>query len=380
MYPSVEKRPLQVLLTSTSYPHDASDWRGIFIMHISAALAGSGQVNLRQWAPPGDKGPGVIDASKKEEAKWLAELMQRGGISHWLRAKPMAGIGAAIKLLRMLHAVYRRNRDVDLYHINWLQCALPLPADGKPILVTALGNDMQLLYMPMMRHALRRVLRGRRAMLCPNAEWMVEPLRESFGDLAEIRPIPFGVDPQWYAIRRQPEEPPCWLVITRLTEKKLGPLFEWSEPLFRDGRRQLHLFGPLQEQVAIPDWVSYHGPATSRQLVDEWFPRAQGLITLSHHAEGRPQVMLEAMASGMPIIASYLPAHADIVENGTTGILCGSQTEYASALERLEDQDVNRAQGEAARTAISSEAGTWQDCASRYLAAYRCLLEGNTHG
>lgn len=68
---------------------------------------------------------------------------------------------------------------------------------------------------------------------------------------------PFGVDPQWYTIRRQPEESPCWLVITRLTEKKLGPLFEWSlEPLFRDGRRQLHLFGPMQEQIAIPDWVS----------------------------------------------------------------------------------------------------------------------------
>lgn len=366
---------MQVLFTSTSYPRDASDWRGVFIRHVSAALARSGQVDLRQWAPPGDGDPGVTDASTAEEAEWLAGLMHRGGISHWLRTKPATGVAAAVKLLRMLRAAYCRNEDVDLHHINWLQCALPLPADGKPVLVTALGNDMQLLRVPMVRHALRRVLRGRHAMICPNADWMVEPLRESFGDLAEIRPIPFGVDPDWYAIRRQPEEPPCWLAITRLTEKKLGPLFEWSEPLFRGGQRQLHLFGPMQEQVEIPDWVVHHGPVTARQLVDEWFSRAQGLITLSGHAEGRPQVMLEAMAAGMPIVASRMPAHADIVADGATGALCGNQAEYAAALERLEDRDVNRAQGEAARAAISSALGTWDDCASRYVAAYRCLLE-----
>ncbi|WP_244481349.1 glycosyltransferase [Stenotrophomonas nitritireducens] len=367
------------MFTSTSYPLDASDWRGLFIKHISTALARSGLINLRQWAPPGDRDFCVIDASTEEEAEWLAALMHRGGISHWLRAKPVSGISAAIKLLRMLNTAYRRNKDVDLHHINWLQCALPLPADGKPVLVTALGNDMKLLRMPMMRHALRHALRNRPAMICPNADWMREPLYESFGDLAEIRPIPFGVDPQWYAIRRQPKEPPCWLAITRLTQNKLGPLFEWSEPLFRSGKRQLHLFGPMQEQVVIPDWIFYHGPAKSRQLIDEWFPRVHGLITLSCHAEGRPQVMLEAMAAGMPIIASHLPAHADIVEDGVTGALCGSPSEYAKAVEKLEDRDLNHAQGETARALAHGRIGTWDDCASRYMAAYRCLLKGAAH-
>lgn len=373
-------RRLRVLLTSTSYPSDASDWRGLFIAHICAALARSGRVDLRQWAPPGDRDYEVVDASMAEEAEWLAELMQRGGISHWLRVRPATGVLAAIKLLRVLQAAYQRNGDVDLYHINWLQCALPLPADGKPVLVTALGNDMRLLRVPMMRRALRRALRGRRTMICPNASWMVAPLREAFGDLAEIRVIPFGVDPTWYAIRRQPETSPCWLTITRLTEKKLGPLFEWSELVFCGERRQLHLFGPMQENIIIPDWVCYHGPVTSRQLVDEWFPRAHGLITLSRHSEGRPQVMLEAMASGVPIIASRLPAHADTIVNGVTGVLCGNPAEYAAALEMLEDPDVNRSQGEAARAMIFNEVGTWDDCASRYISAYRCLLGDVTDG
>src|SRR3546814_20018551 len=61
--------------------------------------------------------------------------------------------------------------------------------------------------------------------------------------------------------------------------------------------RSLHLYGPMEEEVELPGWVHYHGPASPRLLADEVFPAARGLITLSQHAEGRPQVLLEAMAA-----------------------------------------------------------------------------------
>jgi glycosyltransferase involved in cell wall biosynthesis len=305
--------------------------------------------------------------------------MQRGGISHWLRSSPITGTFAAAKLLRLLRSAYRRRRDVSIYHVNWLQCALPLPHDGKPALITVLGNDMQLLRLPMMRRGIRRALRGRRVAICPNAAWMEAPLREAFGDLAEVTPVPFGIDPRWYAVRREPVQPPRWLVVTRLTANKLGPLFEWAEPLFRDGRRELHLFGPMQEQVAVPDWVHYHGPATPEQLVRESFPQAHGLVTLSRHAEGRPQVMLEAMASALPVVASRMPAHADIVAEGVTGFLCDDEAGFVAALEKLEEPGTNLRCGEAARAWVSRELGNWDDCAGRYTTIYRRLLESPAH-
>lgn len=370
---------MRVLFVSTSYPRDAVDWRGIFMAHISAALAARPDVRLVQWAPPGKVDLRVEVATTATQADWLAMLMQRGGISHWLRTRPVSGIVAAARLMRMLRSAFRRHADVDIYHINWLQCSLPMPANGRPALVTVLGNDMRLLRLPMMRRAVRRSMRRRNVAICPNASWMAAPLREAFGDLAEIVPVPFGIDPRWYAIRRQPVRPQRWLAVTRLTANKLGALFEWSEPLFRDGRRELHLFGPMQEQIAVPDWVRYHGSATAEQLASDWFPTATGLVTLSRHAEGRPQVMLEAMAAALPIVASRMPAHADIVADGTTGMLCTDQSEYASALEQLEQPDVNRAFGAAARERMAREIGTWEDCAMRYAEIYRKLL-GRTDG
>lgn len=351
--------------------------------HISAALARNANVRLAQWAPPGDVDTRVETATTASEAAWLATLMQRGGISHWLRSRPLSGLMAAGKLTRLLRSVYRRLGDIDLYHVNWLQCALPLPFNGKPALITVLGNDMRLLGLPGMRGALRRVMRGRNVAICPNAAWMEAPLREAFGDRAAITPVPFGIDPRWYAISRGAESlqrPPRWLAVTRLTANKLGPLFEWSEPLFRDGGRELHLFGPMQEQVDIPAWVHYHGSASPEQLANEWFSGAQGLITLSRHAEGRPQVMLEAMASALPIVASRMPAHADIVADGSTGFLCDTPQCYAEALTSVEDPATHLRMGAAARAWATREIGTWDDCAARYVNIYRQLLEQPAHG
>lgn len=371
---------MRVLFVSTSYPQDQTDWRGIFMAHMSAALANHPGIRLIQWAPPGQVDPRVEVATTPAQARWLAMLMQRGGISHWLRTHPATGGAAAIKLLWMLRLAYRRQDAIDLRHINWLQCALPLPADHRPALITVLGNDMRLLRLPMVRRLLRRVMRKRAIAICPNATWMEQPLRDDFGDLAEIEPVPFGIDPVWYAIRREAVQPPRWLAVTRLTANKLGPLFAWSEPLFRDSGRELHLFGPMQERVEVPGWVRYHGAATPEVLARDWFPKAHGLITLSRHAEGRPQVMLEAMAAALPIVASRMPAHADLVAGGTTGLLCDNQSEYAAAVRQLEQPDLNRAFGEAARRWVMREIGTWDDCATRYASIYRRLLERSAHG
>src|SRR3546814_18964699 len=99
----------------------------------------------------------------------------------------------------------------------------------------------------------------------------------------------------------------------------------------------------MEEEVELPGWVHYHGPASPRLLADEVFPAARGLITLSQHAEGRPQVLLEAMAASLPIVASDMPAHASIVAHGETGLLCNSPGELAAALDRLEIAELGRA-------------------------------------
>lgn len=368
---------IRVMMVSTSYPVALSDWRGLFIRHLVEALARRQDLTLALWSPPGEMPDNVGIATSADERRWLSNLMDSGGIAHLVRQRGVRALTAPVRLLSMLRAAYRRHRDVSVYHVNWLQNTMPLPGDGKPLLVTVLGTDLQLLRLPFMRALLRRTFRGRRVTICPNADWMLPTLESAFGDVAAIRFVPFGIDPAWFEVPRIDEgnAPAKWLCVTRLTKGKLGDLFEWCEPFFADGRRELHLFGPMQESTMIPEWVHYHGPATPDELCRKWFPSAHGLITLSRHAEGRPQVMLEAMAAGLPIIASQLPAHTDIIRGGDNGYICRRMDEVGAALDRLDDHSLNVEMGRRAREWVRTEIGTWDDCAARYAALYHALLD-----
>jgi glycosyltransferase involved in cell wall biosynthesis len=365
--------PIAALLVSTSYPADLDDWRGLFIRHLVDALARHRDLQVRLWAPPGEVAAGVQDATRNGERAWLAGLMETGGIAHMLRNHRVRGPMVAARLLLMLRRLYRRTDDVDVLHVNWLQNALPLQRDRRPLLVTVLGTDMQLLRLPLMRHALRRVFAARPVAIHPNADWMVEPLQAAFGDLARVEFLPFGIDPAWYAIRRSPVSPARWIAVTRLTRAKLGPLLDWGASRFSRGR-ELHLFGPMQEQVRLPEWVHYHGPASPETLQRDWFPTATGLVTLSRHAEGRPQVMLEALAAGLPILATDIAAHASFLRHGLTGWLCDSPEGMEQGLDAIEEPTTNLTMGRAARDWVAREVGTWDDCAERYVGSYRRLI------
>lgn len=368
---------MRLYFVSTMYPKDASDFRGVFIRHMVYSLARLPSVKLVAWTPPGELPDAATAAPLPAESEWLRLLLQQGGISHLLRRGGIRALLYPLKLLRMLAAGYQRHPYVDIYHVNWLQTALPLPDNGKPVLITVLGNDLKLLRLPFMRGLLRRSMRNRKVAICPNAEWMEPSLRKAFGDVAEVVPVSFGIDPVWYSIERRPSsDRKIWLVVARLTGDKLGPLFEWSKMLFRGTDRELHLFGPMEEDIEVPSWVHYHGPASQQTLAEEWFPIAYGLITLSHHAEGRPQVMLESMAAGLPIIAARMPAHESIIGDGDTGLLCDSEESYAQALAALEDVSRNSAMGTAARQRMQKDMGTWDDCAERYRRIYSRLLAG----
>ena len=364
-----------VLLVSTSYPASATDWRGRFIADMVRTLAETGKLRLAVWAPPGELPETVIDAATADEAAWLRRLTKDGGIAHRLRTRGPLALGTICGLLARLRRVYRRS-DADLTHVNWLQNVLPLAGGSKPVLVTVLGTDFGLLNLPGMVPLLRRALRGRRVMLAPNAEWMAVELERNFCDIATVRPIPFGVDEPWFNVQRSTEilPPYRWLAVSRLTRGKLGPLFAWGKSAFRNGH-ELHLFGPQQETgITIPDWVHYHGPTHPQELREVWFPQAAGLITLSRHNEGRPQVVLEAMAAGLPVIASVLPAHTDVISHLRTGMLVDAPAALAEALGFLAANHNNRDVGDAARDWVLDNIGTWRDCAQRYLAAYQALL------
>lgn len=85
-------------------------------------------------------------------------------------------------------------------------------------------------------------------------------------------------------------------------------------------------------------------------------------------------MILEAMASAMPVIASDQPAHRDVIRHGETGWLVSSQKEFHEAVTWLKKKDNNILMGMRARAWVLENIGTWSDCAARYVDAYRTVV------
>jgi glycosyltransferase involved in cell wall biosynthesis len=367
----------KILMTSTSYPKNATDWRGVFIKHLVEALAVNSNIKLNLWSPLGEIPTSVNYVNSTQESVWLNSLLEQGGIAHVLRHGGLSRFTVPSKLLLMLRKVYKHHQHkIDLFHVNWLQNALPLWGINKPTLISVLGSDLGLLKLPGMTTALRQVLQQRHCVLAPNANWMIPKLEEKFGDVASIMPIPFGINDIWYQIERnwQISQQKKWLVVSRITKKKIGHLFEWGEQIFQK-EHELHLLGPMQEELNIPKWVHYHGATYPKDLQENWFPQATGLISLSQHDEGRPQVMLEAMAASLPILASQIPAHSDFISHQQTGWLTNSKDDFVAGIKWLTNINNNELIANQAKNWVRKEIGTWNDCAKRYINAYNILLK-----
>ena len=81
------------------------------------------------------------------------------------------------------------------------------------------------------------------------------------------------------------------------------------------------------------------------------------LMVLASHTEGSPNVLLEAMAAGLPIVATNVGGTPEIVSSEHSALLVEKQNPFALAvaIERLlEDEGLRERVGSAARAASSA--------------------------
>jgi glycosyltransferase involved in cell wall biosynthesis len=192
--------------------------------------------------------------------------------------------------------------------------------------------------------------------------------REHWG---KLRIVHCGVEPARYAPAgngRPPAGAPVEVIsIGRLDAMKGYPvLVDAVAQLARDGapvRLTLVGDGPdaamLREQAerqGVAELVSFTGALSAHEVTARL--RLADVFCLPSFAEGVPVVLMEAMASGLPVVSTGVMGIPELVRDGVSGLLVppGRPEPLAAALRTLaDDPEARRALGAAGRAAVERE-------------------------
>lgn len=145
-----------------------------------------------------------------------------------------------------------------------------------------------------------------------------------------------------------------------------------------NGRVQLHVFGDGDQRAAIESTIAQlqiakHVTMHGRIDCPQDALARIGMLVLASEAEGFPMVLIEAMAAGVPIVATDAPGIRDVVSDGQTGVLTpvGDVGRLAEAIERVAgDRHLRQRLAERARIEVR-ERFSWRNV----IGAYRALLD-----
>lgn len=426
---------LDLLFLTQTYPRFPGDGAGPFIRDLALGLARGGdrvtvlvphaEGVVGSESPVGSAGAG--ETTGRRAGGWVRVVSFRYAPQSWEvlgygrsleadeRVKGKAALVAPLYALAARRAVARQvaARRFDLVHAHWLVpnavAAAPLrrrpPApgrSGRPAFAAGLhGSDVFLAERPGVRRAARFAL-GRTDLLTGCSPELVDRVCALGFPRERSAVIPYGVDVAAFSPGRErgrgwrerlgiPAEAPLVLGVGRMATKKGFHVLMEALPSVLAARPEVHVVlagggDRLAElRAAASRWpgrVHLPGPARHDELPDLF--RAADLFVMpavhdpAGNVDGLPNVVLEAMASGLPVVASRVSGIPLAVEDQETGLLVpeADAAALAAALARLlGDPAAAREMGERGRRRAEAEL-TWDAVAARYRQAYLAALSG----
>ncbi|MFN3390891.1 MAG: N-acetyl-alpha-D-glucosaminyl L-malate synthase BshA [Meiothermus ruber] len=338
---------------------------------LSSNLLSTGQ------SPVGGLGR-IFQASKQSVARWLGLLKQplRTGSLHFhqvlsadypLFQEPLTTLTAANSVAELIERF-----KIDLVHAHYA-----IPHATSAILARDMGLDIKVVTT---LHGTDVTLVGREPAFARTTQHAVrtsdavtavshslaQDARTKLGVAREIEVIYNWVDPERFKPNRdpayrarfaQPEEAIVLHVSNfRAVKRPLDALRVFAGILERMPARLLMIGdGPLrQECMELADELEIAGRVQFLESTPsiEKFMSVADLFLLPSEQESFGLVALEAMASGVPVVASRVGGLPELIEEGKTGFLCPMgdiQGMLEASLEILTSRTRRRNMGEAAR-------------------------------
>lgn len=364
------QRTIRLLTFTSLYPNAAQPRHGIFVEERLRHLVASAKVTATvvapvPWFPFRNRRFGAYAAfaavPEREERYGIRVLHPRYPVIPKL-GMSLAPLLMYRALLPAVRNLLRENPDYDLIDAHYFYpdgvAAVALGRRlSRPVVVTARGTDVNVISgYRLPRIQILHAARGTAAVIAVS-----EALRGKLVNLG-VRPekiavLPNGVDLERFRPMDRETlrtklglQGTVWLSVGNLVGLKgvhltLAALSELPGVILLiagEGPEQSHL-RQLARRLRVEARVRFLGNVPHVELI-EYYNAADVLVLASNH-EGMPNVVLESLACGTPVVAAPFAGVTELVSAPEAGEIAASRTieALASAWRRLRDRRPERA-------------------------------------
>lgn len=392
---------IKVAVVTTSFPLTPDSSSGIFVFRLLKLLSNVGQLAV---ITPSD-GTGVNTLSDinigmiytfRYAPRRLEILAHNpGGIPVILKKKKWALALVPFFLVSMFLKCVSVGRRVHVLHANWAICGFVTGIAGKlvntPVITTLRGDDITRAKRSTIdRWLLKWCVRLSDSVVTVSDAinaWLMEAFPHEH---TKISTIPNGVDEVFLKIGKarsfaEQSRGPRLLTVGSLIPRKGIDQIIRALALLKDAEYELHIVGDGPEENTLKTLAADHGIAKNIHFLGAVSPsEVQDLIAsadifvLASHSEGRPNVILEAMAGALPIIATNIDGVNELIMHEKTGLLFGDGDldQLAGNIKLLISNPIKRAHlGGQAHQFIIENKLLWSETAARYEAIYQRLAK-----
>lgn len=395
---------MKVLIITSAFPAREGDPRGTFIDQLARAIAEEG-VEITVLAPgaPGAPTNELWHGFRVHRARywidrWQGLAVGLSGIVPNLRRRPWLVVQVPFLLLSLTWAGIRLARGATLIHAHWIYPAgfaglVAARLHQIPLVVTSHGGDLHLARRSMALGMVARWLSCSADVCIGVSHAMVEEFRRIGVPGARIRFVALGVAAPLSS--GEPAAPTDPLLERFSARPGLRVVYVGSLIPRKAVGTLLEAVASIQETADVTCVLVGAGPAEAelRAIVRErrlravffagnqppnrvraWI-RAAHVLVLPSRSEGRGLVLAEAMAEGLPVVASDIPGPRELVIPDRTGLLFppGNAAALAQCLLRLSDPGLRRRLGEAGRRLVVEQGLTVTASARQHVDVYRAI-------
>ncbi len=349
----------KLLVTASTFPRWEGDTEPRFVLDLSKQLKKYFDVTVLAPAAPGAKKKEILEGVKVLRYhyfpihKWET-LCYPGAIVPRIKEKKIRVLLVPFLFAGLFFKLLRIKSHFDFVHAHWIiPQGIVQSFVGMPYIVTGHGGDVTSLNKGMIKKLkLRCLMKADKITVVSNA---LKKEVEALCYRNDIQIISMGCDTARFDKKYRVEnyfhqgEKQVVLFVGRLAEKKgVTYLIEAMKNI--DAKLVIVGDGPLkndlmQQAATQKDKICFMGSRTHEELIKIYASAdvfvAPSITAANGDKEGLGLVLLEAMASGLPVIGSNSGGIPEIVHDGENGFLTREKDSMAIA-QKINDLLTNR--------------------------------------